>query len=73
MSILLTVNRFDKLFWCSIIDFDFCLSQKFYEHLLRVRVEQSEAYSEPCQTSKMEHFVKIVNCLFDPQLCYMRH
>ena len=33
------------------------ISEKMHEFLIRL----AEAYSEPCQTSKMEHFAKIVN------------
>ena len=35
------------------------ISEKMHEFLIRL----AEAYSEPCQTSKMEHFAKIVNGL----------
>ena len=30
--------------------------------LLEVNVQNTEAYSEPCQTSKMELFVKMIYC-----------
>ena len=51
--LLLTLNIFHTLFQC------FCCSL----WASNCRLGPSEAYSEPCQTSKMKFFAKIVNDL----------
>ena len=64
-ELVLFNNSFVTLFWSSIGSFFLVFPRRLsvtFDIQIDITLEaNSEAYSEPCQTSKMEIYTKIVN------------
>ena len=60
MFSLLTLDIFHTFSTVSIVDFEQVHVSRINNRIAPNKTPNSEAYSQPCQTSKMERFAKIV-------------